>query len=200
MQEKNIVWHQHQVSQEMRAKLNNHQPAVLWFTGLSASGKSTLANEVEKELFKLNCHTYLLDGDNIRHGLNRDLGFTHNDRVENIRRMGEVSRLFADAGQIVLTAFISPFKSERTMVRDLLPEQQFIEIFVKTPLEVCEQRDPKGLYAKARAGQIGFFTGISSPYEEPQNPEILLDTEAFSLAELTQQVIQYLRDKQIING
>ena len=200
MKDNNIVWHHHQVNQKMRATLNNHQPAVLWFTGLSGSGKSTIANKLEQKLHKLDCHTYLLDGDNVRHGLNRDLGFTHADRIENIRRMGEVARLFADSGQIVITAFISPFKSDRAMVRELLPQGQFIEIFIDTPLAVCEQRDPKGLYAKARAGEISFFTGITSPYEKPQNPEITIDTVNDTTEESIDQIIDYLQSKGVICG
>ena len=200
MKDKNIVWHNHSVSQEMRHRLNDHKPAVIWFTGLSGSGKSTIANHLENELYKLGCHTYLLDGDNVRHGLNRDLGFTHSDRVENIRRMGEVAKLFADAGQIVLTAFISPFKSDRAMVRGLLPEGQFIEVFVDTPLEECEKRDPKGLYKKARAGEIGYFTGISSPYEAPEDPEVAIDTINDSNEQSVARIIDYLREKEITRG
>ena len=200
MKDKNIVWHNHSVSQEMRHRLNDHKPAVIWFTGLSGSGKSTIANHLENDLYKLGCHTYLLDGDNVRHGLNRDLGFTHSDRVENIRRMGEVAKLFADAGQIVLTAFISPFKSDRAMVRGLLPEGQFIEVFVDTPLEECEKRDPKGLYKKARAGEIGYFTGISSPYEAPEDPEVAIDTINDSNEQSVARIIDYLREKGIIRG
>ncbi|MCH2205164.1 MAG: adenylyl-sulfate kinase [Lentisphaerales bacterium] len=200
MKDKNIVWHNHSVSQEMRHRLNDHKPAVIWFTGFSGSGKSTIANHLENELYKLGCHTYLLDGDNVRHGLNRDLGFTHSDRVENIRRMGEVAKLFADAGQIVLTAFISPFKSDRAMVRGLLPEGQFIEVFVDTPLEECEKRDPKGLYKKARAGEIGYFTGISSPYEAPEDPEVAIDTINDSNEQSVARIIDYLREKEITRG
>ena len=200
MKDNNIVWHNHSVSQEMRHDQKKHKPVVIWFTGLSGSGKSTIANHLENELYKLGCHTYLLDGDNVRHGLNRDLGFTHSDRVENIRRMGEVSKLFADAGQIVITAFISPFKSDRAMVRSLLPKDQFIEIYVDTPLEECEKRDPKGLYKKARAGEIGYFTGISSPYEAPELPEVTIDTVNDSNDESVARVIDFLREKGIIRG
>ena len=200
MKDKNIVWHNHSVSQEMRHELKSHKPAVIWFTGLSGSGKSTIANHLESELYKRACHTYLLDGDNVRHGLNRDLGFTHGDRVENIRRMGEVARLFADSGVIVITAFISPFKSDRAMVRSLLPEGQFIEVFVDTSLGECEKRDPKGLYKKARAGEIGFFTGISSPYEAPENADVVIKTEENSNDVSVQRVITYLIQKGIING
>jgi bifunctional enzyme CysN/CysC len=156
--------------------MKNQKARVLWFTGLSGSGKSTIANEVEKQLFMMNRHTFLLDGDNVRHGLNRDLGFTEADRIENIRRVGEVARLMADAGLIVLTAFISPFRAEREMVRKMLPEGEFIEIFVDTPLDVAEARDVKGLYRKAREGKLKNFTGIDSPYEAPENPEIRVNT------------------------
>jgi len=184
----------------MRVDLKKHKPAVIWFTGLSGSGKSTIANLLEKRLYDLSCHTYLLDGDNVRHGLNRDLGFTHSDRIENIRRMGEVSRLFADSGQMVITAFISPFKSDRLMVRSLLPEDQFIEVYVNTPLEECEKRDPKGLYKKARAGEIGYFTGISSPYEAPVNPEIEVNTMESSIETSVEKIIDYLKEQDIISG
>lgn len=200
MKDKNIVWHNHSVSQQMRVDLKKHKPAVIWFTGLSGSGKSTIANLLEKRLYDLSCHTYLLDGDNVRHGLNRDLGFTHSDRIENIRRMGEVSRLFADSGQMVITAFISPFKSDRLMVRSLLPEDQFIEVYVNTPLEECEKRDPKGLYKKARAGEIGYFTGISSPYEAPVNPEIEVNTMESSIETSVEKIIDYLKEQDIISG
>jgi len=200
LKDKNIVWHNHSVSQQMRVDLKKHKPAVIWFTGLSGSGKSTIANLLEKRLYDLSCHTYLLDGDNVRHGLNRDLGFTHSDRIENIRRMGEVSRLFADSGQMVITAFISPFKSDRLMVRSLLPEDQFIEVYVNTPLEECEKRDPKGLYKKARAGEIGYFTGISSPYEAPVNPEIEVNTMESSIETSVEQIIDYLKEQGIISG
>jgi adenylylsulfate kinase len=172
----NITWHGHNVSKENRATQKNQKPCILWFTGLSGSGKSTLANALEQRLFELGHHTYLLDGDNVRHGLNKDLGFSDADRVENIRRIGEVAKLFVDAGLIVMTAFISPFRSDRDMVRKLVGEGEYLEIFVDTPLEVCEARDPKGLYKKARAGQIKHFTGLDSPYEAPDVPEVRLET------------------------
>ncbi|GAA3786343.1 sulfate adenylyltransferase subunit CysN [Qipengyuania pelagi] len=172
----NVHWQATSVGREDHAALKNQTPRVLWFTGLSGSGKSTIANEVEKKLALMNRHTFLLDGDNIRHGLNKDLGFTEADRIENIRRIGEVAKLMADAGLIVLTAFISPFRAERQMIRDMLPKGEFVEIFVDTPLEVAEQRDVKGLYKKARAGNLKNFTGIDSPYEEPQAPEIRVNT------------------------
>jgi bifunctional enzyme CysN/CysC len=164
----------------MRANLKNQRPALLWFTGLSGSGKSTIANLVEKKLHRMNRHSFLLDGDNVRHGLNRDLGFTEADRIENIRRVGEVAKLMTDAGLIVITAFISPFRAEREMVRAMLPEGEFLEIFIDTPLAEAERRDVKGLYKKARAGQLKNFTGIDSPYEAPAAPEIRIDTTAMS--------------------
>ncbi|MEG1653014.1 MAG: adenylyl-sulfate kinase, partial [Hafnia sp.] len=165
-----IVWHEHAVRREDREKLHGHQGAVLWFTGLSGSGKSSIAGALEQALHQIGVSTYLLDGDNVRHGLSRDLGFSDGDRVENIRRVGEVAKLMQDAGLIVLSAFISPHRHERQLVRELLPEGRFIEVFVDTPLAVCEQRDPKGLYKKARAGEIKNFTGISSAYEAPEQP------------------------------
>lgn len=168
----NVSWHPQKVSHLQRQQFNGHRPVLLWYTGLSGSGKSTLANAVDALLFEQNCHTYLLDGDNIRHGLNGDLTFSDIDRVENIRRIGEVSKLFIDAGLIISTAFISPFSSDRKIVRSQLPEGQFIEVFVDTPLDVCEARDPKGLYKKARKGEIKNFTGIDSVYEPPEHPEI----------------------------
>jgi bifunctional enzyme CysN/CysC len=184
------------VSRETHATLKGQRPAVLWFTGLSGAGKSTIANLVEKRLVARGRHTYLLDGDNVRHGLNRDLGFTEADRIENIRRVGEVARLMADAGLIVLTAFISPFRAEREMVRKMLPDGEFIEIFVDTPLEEAEKRDAKGLYAKARAGELKNFTGIDSPYEVPENPEIRIDTTALSAEEAAERVVEELLKKR----
>jgi bifunctional enzyme CysN/CysC len=172
----NVHWQAVDIGRKQHADLKNQKPAVLWFTGLSGSGKSTIANLVEKKLYQMNRHTVLLDGDNVRHGLNKDLGFTEADRIENIRRVGEVARLMADAGLIVITAFISPFQAEREMVRAMLPEGEFLEVFVDTPLAVAESRDVKGLYKKARAGQLKNFTGIDSPYEKPANPEIRIDT------------------------
>ncbi len=191
--------HPHQVSRQDRSEIKGHRPAVLWFTGLSGSGKSTIANAVEQRLNQsYHAHTYLLDGDNIRTGLNRGLGFSQEDREENIRRIGEVARLFVDAGLIVLTAFISPYRADRERVRALLPEGEFIEVYVRCPLDVCEQRDPKGLYRKARAGQIPEFTGISSPYEEPLHPELALNSGAFSVEECAAQVILYLQTRGIL--
>jgi bifunctional enzyme CysN/CysC len=181
------------VSRETHAKIKGQKPAVLWFTGLSGAGKSTIANLVEKKLVAMGKHTFLLDGDNIRHGLNRDLGFTDTDRIENIRRVGEVARLMADAGLIVMTAFISPFRAERAMVRAMLPEGEFIEVFIDTPLAEAERRDAKGLYAKARAGELKNFTGIDSPYEPPEAPEIRIDTTALSAEQAAQLIVDKLR-------
>ncbi|WP_076411066.1 adenylyl-sulfate kinase [Shewanella sp. UCD-KL12] len=190
-----VVWHQASVSHNDRVKAHDHRPAVLWFTGLSGSGKSTVANAVDKMLHDLGCKTYLLDGDNVRHGLNGDLGFSDSDRVENIRRIGEVSKLFVDAGLLVSTAFISPFAADREMVRSQLTAEQFIEVFIDTPIEVCEQRDPKGLYKKARAGEIKNFTGIDSAYELPSQPEVHVKTAEQSVEACAMQVVQYLQDK-----
>ncbi len=188
----NVHWQATDVSREAHAALKNQKPKILWFTGLSGSGKSTIANEVEKTLNLMNRHTFLLDGDNVRHGLNKDLGFTEADRIENIRRVGEVAKLMADAGLIVLTAFISPFRAERDMVRAMLPEGEFIEIFVDTPLDVAEARDVKGLYKKARSGQLKNFTGIDSPYEPPENPDIRVNTVEMSPAEAAEHIIREL--------
>ena len=188
----NVHWQAMEVNREAHAALKNQKPFILWFTGLSGAGKSTIANLVEKKLHALNRHSFLLDGDNIRHGLNRDLGFTDADRVENIRRTGEVAKLMADAGLIVLTAFISPFRNERNMVRNMVGENEFIEIFIDAPLEVAEQRDAKGLYKKARAGELQNFTGIDSPYEPPENPELVIDTTTTTPEQAAQHIIDYL--------
>lgn len=188
-----IQWHPHNVTRLDRAAQKLQRPCVLWFTGLSGSGKSTLANEVEQCLFAAGHHSFLLDGDNVRHGLNRDLGFTDADRVENIRRIGEVSKLMADSGLIVLSAFISPFQSDRDLVRKLFPENEFIEVFVDAPLAVCEQRDPKGLYKKARQNLIKHFTGIDSPYEAPPQPEIHVRTAEMSIRECAEYVVYHLK-------
>ncbi|MFA6788384.1 MAG: adenylyl-sulfate kinase [Arcobacteraceae bacterium] len=198
--DENIVWHNQYIIKEKRESLLNQKPCILWFTGLSASGKSTLANAVEVELFKRGQKTYLLDGDNVRHGLNKDLGFTELDRIENIRRIGEVSKLFVDSGLIVLTAFISPFKSDRQIARSLVKYDEFIEIFVDTPLEICEQRDPKGLYKKARDGAIKNFTGIDSPYEKPENPEIHIQTNEKSLQSCVDIILNHLIKFGYIQG
>ncbi|PAR40412.1 adenylyl-sulfate kinase [Vibrio metoecus] len=194
----NVVWHRHAVDKEQRAALKQQRPAVLWFTGLSGAGKSTVAGALENRLAELGYHTYLLDGDNVRHGLCSDLGFSEQDRRENIRRIGELAKLMADAGLIVLTAFISPHRAERQMVRDLLPAGEFIEVFVNTSLDVCEARDPKGLYKKARAGEIRQFTGIDSAYEAPVNPDIDLPAGEKSVDELVVQCLQALAERNII--
>jgi len=199
MSNKNIVWHEHHVTKEERAAMKVQKPCILWFTGLSGSGKSTVANAVESQLLALGKHTYLLDGDNVRMGLNKGLTFSDEDRIENIRRIGEVSKLFVEAGTLVLTAFISPFQKERDAVRALVAEDEFIEVFIDTPLSVCESRDPKGLYQKARKGEIPNFTGISSPYEAPEKPEIHVKTENLSIDESAQQIIAYLKDKGYLN-
>lgn len=193
MSNKNIIKHAHTSSKRQRSQIKNQKPCVVWFTGLSGSGKSTLANAVEATLLTQGVHTYLLDGDNIRLGLNKGLGFSQSDRVENIRRIGEVSKLFVDAGIIVLTAFISPFRREREMVRLLVKQGEFIEIFVDSSLEVCEARDPKGLYKKARSGEIAEFTGISSPYEKPKKPELTIKNDSQALEQSVQLIIDYLK-------
>lgn len=194
----NIVWHEPSLRKQDRRKRNGHHSAVFWFTGLSGSGKSTIANRVAKSLHELGVQTYVLDGDNIRHGLNKDLGFSDEDRKENIRRIGEVAKLFVDSGQMVFTAFISPFREDRETVRNLLEDDEFVEVYVKCPLSQCEQRDPKGLYKKARNGEISDFTGISSPYEEPLNPEIVLETDRYSIEECTEQLLSYIKEKNWI--
>ena len=194
----NISWHEMSINKKTRSELNSQKPCVVWFTGLSGSGKSTIANILEQKLHTAGKRTYLLDGDNVRHGLNKDLGFTDTDRVENIRRVAEVSKLMVDAGLITLVSFISPFKSERQMAKDLLSSDEFFEIFVNTPLEECEKRDPKGLYKKARAGELKNFTGIDSLYEEPENPDLILDTTSSNAEELTDQIINFLQLKKII--
>jgi len=186
------------VDKSLRSGLKAQKSCVLWFTGLSGSGKSTIANIVERKLAEEGRHTYLLDGDNVRHGLNKDLGFTDEDRVENIRRIGEVARLMVDSGLIVLTAFISPFRAERQMARALLEEDEFLEVFVETPLSVAEERDPKGLYKKARQGDLKNFTGIDSPYEQPRNPEMLVDTSSMSAEQCAEQIIRALRERGVI--
>ncbi len=191
----NVVWHQHEIDKTSRAKAKGQKPAVIWLTGLSGSGKSTIANLLEKKLADEGKHTYLLDGDNVRHGLCGDLGFSNTDRVENIRRISEVAKLFVDSGTIVLTAFISPFKTDRDFCRSLLAENEFIEVFVDTPIEVCEKRDPKGLYQKARQGDIKDFTGIDSSYEAPENAEITLIYKGQSAEQSALELYNLLLDK-----
>lgn len=193
----NVTLHEHRVSSEDRCKLAGHKGAVLWFTGLSGSGKSTVANEVDYKLNGMGKRTYVLDGDNVRLGLNRNLGFSAEDRAENIRRIGEVAKLFADSGTITTSAFISPYRADRDAVRALLPEGQFIEIHVNASLETCEARDPKGLYKKARAGEIKDFTGIDHPYEAPENAELVLDADNKGVEELADEVIAYLKSNGI---
>lgn len=194
----NIVWHHHKVTRAERAANKNQKPCLLWFTGLSGSGKSTIANALDVALHERGYHTFLLDGDNVRHSLCKDLGFSDDDRVENIRRIGEVSKLFADAGLIVLSAFISPFASDRRLVRNLFPAGEFIEVFMSTPLTTCEERDPKGLYEKARAGEIKDFTGIDSPYETPERAEMRLDTSSMSVDECVSVLIDFLVNGELI--
>jgi len=193
-----IIPHKGKLTKEDRQKLKGHKSAILWFTGLSGSGKSTIAHTLEETLFQRKVHTYVLDGDNIRKGLNKDLGFSPEDRRENIRRLGEVAKLFVDAGLIVIVAAISPYRSDRAFVRNLVEPGEFIEIYVKCPLEICEARDPKGLYKKARQGIIKNFTGIDAPYEEPENPEIVVESDKESVEEAVSKIIRYLEEKKII--
>jgi adenylylsulfate kinase len=196
----NIVWHDTHITKQDRVKQLSQKPCILWFTGLSGSGKSTIANAVEKKLYAIGIKTYLLDGDNIRHGLNKDLGFSDEDRVENIRRIGEVAKLFVDSGTIILTAFISPFQNDRNLVRNLVESDEFIEVFIDTPLEVCESRDPKGLYKKARDGKIKNFTGIDSPYEKPLSPEIHIINNNQDIKDITKEIIQYLKNNGYVDA
>jgi len=198
MTESNIVWHPHPVTKSQRSMQKQQRPCIIWFTGLSGAGKSTIAGAVEEKLYERGHHTYLLDGDNVRHGLNGDLGFSDQDRVENIRRIGEAAKLFTDAGIITLTAFISPFRTDRRMVRELVGEGEFIEVHMDTPIAECELRDPKGLYQKARDGLIKNFTGIDSEYEIPEAAEITIKSAEFSVEECALQVIDYLLANQII--
>lgn len=194
----NITWHDHQVTRAARETLKGHRGAVLWFTGLSGAGKSTIANAVDALLHQRGIHTYLLDGDNVRHGLNRNLGFSAADRSENIRRIGEVAKLLADAGLLTLAAFIAPYRADRDLVRGLLAPGEFIEILCEASLATCEGRDPKGLYKKARAGEISNFTGIDAPYEAPENPELVLDSDRLGVAELANMVVTYLERHGIV--
>lgn len=194
----NVVWHHATVNRDRREALNGHKSVLLWFTGLSGAGKSTLAHAVEERLHQMGCRTFVFDGDNVRHGLCGDLSFSTDDRVENIRRVGEMAKLFLEAGVIALTAFISPFRSDRERVRSLVPHGEFLEIYCYCPLEVCENRDVKGLYKRARAGEIKDFTGISSPYEEPEEPELTVDTGSMSLDESVSRVITLLQERGVL--
>jgi adenylylsulfate kinase len=195
---KNIPWHHATVTRVLREKMNHHRSAALWFTGFSGSGKSTLAHAVEERLHAMGCHTYVFDGDNVRHGLCSDLGFSKEARTENIRRIGEMVKLFVDAGVISLSAFISPFRADRDLVRNMIGENDFIEIYCQCPLEVCERRDVKGHYRKARAGEIKEFTGISSPYEEPESPDLTIDTGGRSLEECANIIVKMMQDRGIV--
>lgn len=193
----NIVWHTHKLTRKEREGIKGHKPCLLWFTGLPSSGKSTIANELEYLLNKHGAHTYLLDGDNIRHGLSNNLGFSKADRTENIRRVGEVAKLFVDAGVIPIAAFISPIKADRDLVRKLMNDGEFVEIYVKCSLDVCKERDPKGLYKKAMAGEVKDFTGISQPYEEPLEPEVVVETDKLSIEESVIKIADYLAKKGV---
>ena len=199
MKSTNVIYHEASVTRDRRNKLNSHKSVVIWFTGLSGSGKSTLAHVLEEKLFNEGCITYVLDGDNVRHGLNSNLDFSDSDRKENIRRIGEVSKLMLEAGIIVMAAFISPFRVDRKEVRKLVSKGDFIEIYCKASLEICEKRDVKGLYKKARAGEIKNYTGIDSPYEAPENPELMLDTDNETLNESVSKIYNFLKEKEIIN-
>ncbi len=194
-----ILYHSHKVSKLDRTRIKNHNSCAIWLTGLPSSGKSTIANELEYVLnSKYKVHSYVLDGDNIRQGLNKDLGFSREDRAENIRRVAEVAKLFVDAGLVVITAFISPYKRDRELAKTIIGKDEFIEVYVKCPLDICEQRDPKGLYKKARTGEIKNFTGISDPYEEPDNPDIVLETDKLTVSECVDEIIDYIKSKGII--
>ena len=199
MNDRIVVWHHATVTRLRREELHGHRGAVLWFTGLSAAGKSTLAHAVEEALYTKGCRTFVLDGDNVRHGLNKDLGFSIEDRDENLRRVGETAKLFLEAGTIVLAAFISPLRREREMIRSLMPHGDFLEIYCEASIDVCEQRDPKGMYQKARKGEIKDFTGISSPYEAPLQPELTVPTGSQSLEQSVEQVLALLRERQVLS-
>lgn len=194
MTNRDIVWHEASITKEEYQQKNKHKSSILWLTGLSGSGKSTIANAAPRELFEQGYQVIVLDGDNIRHGLNKDLGFSDDDRKENIRRIGEVAKLFVQQGTIVITAFISPFREDRDQVRELVAEGEFNEIYVKCDLDICEKRDPKGLYKKARNGEIPFFTGIDSPYEEPKAPELVLDSGKFEREECTGRLVDFVKN------
>lgn len=198
MASENLYFHEHRVARKTKEKRNQHKSRVLWFTGLSGSGKSTVANATEKVLHDMGLQTYILDGDNVRMGLNKDLGFSPEDRTENIRRITEVAKLFADSGSIILTAFISPYRADRDKAREIISTEDFIEVFVSADLSVCEARDPKGLYKKARAGEIKGFTGIDAPYEAPLNPELIVETDKNDIETCAQIVVDYLVEEEII--
>jgi len=198
MKNTNIIYHTASVTRERRNQLNNHKSVVIWFTGLSGSGKSTLAHSVEEILFSKGCRTYVLDGDNVRYGLNSNLGFSHKDRTENIRRIGEVTKLMMEAGLIILTAFISPYREDRIAVRNLISDGDFIEIYCKASLETCEARDVKGLYKRARAGEIKNYTGIDSPYEVPENADLIIDTDQETIEDSVSIIISFLQTKSIV--
>jgi len=199
MSTENLFFHQHRVPRNLKEERNNHKSRVLWFTGLSGSGKSTIANATEKLLFDEGFQTYILDGDNVRMGLNKDLGFSPEDRTENIRRITEVAKLFADSGSLVLTAFISPYLEDRLQAREIIGQEDFIEIYIKADLSVCESRDPKGLYKKARAGEIKGFTGIDAPYEAPKNPELIIESDKYDVDTCAEKIVDFLIRKNIIN-
>jgi adenylylsulfate kinase len=194
----NVTWHHPTITKEDRWKMNQHKSVLIWITGLSASGKSTIAHELESQLFERNVRSYVLDGDNIRHGLNKNLGFTPEDRHENLRRIGELSKLFVDAGIVTITAFISPYRDDRQMVRSLIGPKEFIEVYLKCSVDVCETRDPKGLYQKAKRGEIPNFTGVTAPYEEPEHPELVLETDILSIDESVAKILAYLDAQGIV--
>lgn len=198
-QTKNVVWHTPMVTRHLRNILNGHKSCVFWFTGLPSSGKSTLAHAVEKRLYEKGIRTYTFDGDNIRHGLCSDLGFSEKDREENLRRIAEVAKLFVDAGIVVLAAFVSPLKKHREKVRQIIGERDFIEIYCRCPVEICEKRDPKGMYKKARAGEIKEYTGVSAPYEEPENPDLIIDTHLLTLEESIEKVFKFVEEKVMLS-
>jgi adenylylsulfate kinase len=197
---KNVVWHHACVTRAEREKRNNHKSLIIWFTGLSNSGKSTIAHALEEKLFEMGCCTFVFDGDNVRHGLCGDLGFSREDRTENIRRIGEMAKLFVEAGLIAVTAFISPFRSERERVRSLVGDGNFVEVYCKCPIEICEKRDVKGHYRRARAGEIKEFTGVSSPYEEPENPDLILDTSCNTVEECVRAVVGLLIERAVVEA
>ncbi|HSB31256.1 MAG TPA: adenylyl-sulfate kinase [Candidatus Sulfobium mesophilum] len=194
----NVTWHHPTITKEVRWRMNQHKSVLIWFTGLSASGKSTIAHALESQLFQRRIRSYVLDGDNIRHGMNKNLGFSPEDRHENLRRIGELSKLFVDAGIVTITAFISPYRADRQMVRELVGSEEFIEVYLKCSADVCETRDPKGLYQKAKMGEIQNFTGVSSPYEVPENPELLLETDILSIDESVAKILAYLDARGIV--